>query len=169
QSLAILPLRNITGDRQQDYFAEGLTAALGSAIGQIHSIRVVSAASSQHYLDTSGQPKQIATRLGADALLEGTARLSAGRVTVTIDLVDGRTDRRLWTQNYERDLADIMMLFADAARGVAAEMLATLDSVSLSRPRRLEPGAAAAYLKGEYFRKRWMEGGCFPAERYFQE
>jgi TolB-like protein/DNA-binding SARP family transcriptional activator len=172
RSLAVLPLRNVTGDPQQDYFAEGLTAALGAELAQVRSIQVVSATSAQRYLSDRETATSIAKKLGVDALLEGTVRLRGTNVDVTVSLIDGRSDRRIWTRSYERDLADISMLFGEAAEGVAAELTAVIsddERAHLRRTRRIDPAAYQAYLKGEYFRKRWMEGGCLRAEALFRE
>lgn len=172
RSLAVLPLRNVTGDPQQDYFAEGLTAALGAELAQVRSIQVVSATSAQRYMSNRETAASIAKKLGVDALLEGTVRLRGTNVDVTVSLVDGRSDRRIWTRTYERDVAEISMLYGEAAEGVAAELTAVIsddERAHLRRARRMDPAAYQAYLKGEYFRKRWMEGGCLRAEALFRE
>jgi TolB-like protein/tetratricopeptide (TPR) repeat protein len=172
QSLAVLPLTNLTGDPQQDYFAEGLTEALAAELSQIRDLSVVSGRSATRFRNGQRSAIEIAKALKVDALIDGAVVRSGSRVRVTVHLVDGRTDRRVWTSNFDRDLGDILVLFADVGRAVADATRVTISATDDRRrasPTAVNPKAYEAYLRGLYFRKRWQVGGCIQADQYFLE
>ncbi len=172
RSLAVLSLANLTGDPQQDYFVEGLTEALGAELSKIRSLQVISGRSASRYRTAEKSGIEIARELNVDALIEGAVVRSGSRVRVTVHLVDGRTDRRLWTSSFDSELGDILILYADIARAVAGATSATVTGVEGKRPARsqfVNPKAYEAYLRGQYFRKRWQAGGCVQADQYFLE
>ena len=169
QSLAVLSLSNLTGDAQQDFFAEGLTEAVGTELSQIRSLRIISGRSSSRYKNREKSTTEIARELGVDAIVEGAVVRSGNRIRVTIHLVDGRTDQRILTNRFDRQLGDILHLYSDIAGAVASAIRATVtqtDGQRLSRSQTVNPAAYEAYLRGEYFRKRWQAGGCHQAEPY---
>jgi TolB-like protein/DNA-binding SARP family transcriptional activator len=175
RSVAVLPLVNLNRDSSQEYFAEGLTEALGAELARTRALQVVSGVSAARYRNTTRTVRQIARELGVDALLDGTFMRSGDRVRVTVRLVDGRTDRRLWSHTYDRYVGDIFALYGDIASGIATEVSARADTSSADTARAAAPKRTAnrdaydAFLRGEYFRKRWMNGGCVQAEHYFQQ
>ena len=166
-SLAVLSLSNLTGDAQQDYFVEGLSEALAAELSQIRSLSVISGRSASRFKDAQQSAIEIAKALKVDALVEGAVMRSGNRVRVTVHLVDGRTDRRIWTRSFDRELTDILMLCADIGRAVAAATSATISDQRPTRP--VNAKAYEAYLRGRYFCNRWMYGGCLHAEPYFLE
>ena len=168
-SIAVLSLVNLTGDSAQDYFVEGLTEALRAELARARRLQVVSGVSAARYRNSTRTVPQIARELGVDALVEGTVMRSGDRVRVTVHLVDGRTDRRLWTNTYDRRIGDVFALYGDIASGIAAEVSVRADTARSPEPARTaNRDAYDAFLRGEYFRKRWMSGGCVQAEHYFQ-
>ena len=172
RSLAVLQLANLTGDVQQDYLAEGLTEALGAELSQIQSLRVISGQSARRYGSAEKSGMEIARELKADALLEGAVVSSGSRLRVTVHLVDGRTDWRLWTSSFDRELGDVLVLYADIARAVAGAIKTTVTQTEeqrLARSGPVNPTVYQAYLRGEYFRRRWQAGGCAQAEPHFLE
>lgn len=169
RSLAVLPLRNLTGRTGQDYFVDGMTQALADRFSQMGALTVAAATSSMRYRESALPASQIARELGVDGLLEGAVMRDGNRVQISVAIVHGSSERRLWSATYERPMADVLALHRDIALTVAREMrLAMTDAeharVSQSRP--VDPEAYEAYLRGSYFvTNRWMAGGCLEAER----
>jgi TolB-like protein/DNA-binding winged helix-turn-helix (wHTH) protein/Tfp pilus assembly protein PilF len=171
ESVAVLPFENLTGDPKQDYFVDGLTEAVASELARSTPARVVSGISSVQYKHVTKPARVIARELGGVAgLIEGTVTHDGDRVRVTVDLIDPKTDVRVWAESYQRDVSDIFALYRDVARAVAPA-LHTATSVprrSVSEVRPIEPDAYDAFLQGLYFRRRWQAGGCLQAEPYLQ-
>ena len=105
RSVAVLPLRNLTGDPEQDYFADGLQDILITELSQIPGLRVTSRQSTRRYRDSERALTDIAAEHGVDALVEGRLQSAGGELTLTIQLVDGRRDEHHWAQRYERETA----------------------------------------------------------------
>jgi DNA-binding winged helix-turn-helix (wHTH) protein/TolB-like protein len=168
-TLAVLPLRNLTGDSAQDYFVDGMTEAITTTLSQISVLGVTSSTSAMGYRHTTKAPPEIARELGVDALIEGHVLKSGNRVTVTVALIRSTSHRRAWTRTYEQKLEDIFVLYRDVGQAVAQEMKVTLTSRDLERLGRshaVKPEAYEAYLRGAHLERRWMSGGCIEAERY---
>ena len=119
RSLAVLPLQNLSGDNDQEYFAEGMTDELITDLGQMSALRVISRTSVMLYKGTPKTLPQIGRELGADAILEGAVYRSGNRVRITAQLIDARTDHHLWAHAYERDLRDVLVLQDEVARDIA--------------------------------------------------
>jgi len=126
QSLAVLPLDNISGDASQDYFADGMTDALITSLGQIGSLRVISRTSVMQYRGVYKPLPQIARELNVDAVVEGTAVRSGGQVRITAQLIQASTDKHLWSQSYQRDLKDVLGLQNEIASAIAKRIRTTL-------------------------------------------
>lgn len=115
QSLAVLPLTNLSGDPGQEYFSDGMTDALITELAQIGSLKVISRTSSMQYKQTKKSLPEIARELNVDGIIEGTVQRSGDRVRIDAQLVYGPTDKHLWANSYERDLSDVFMLERDVA------------------------------------------------------
>ena len=127
RSVAVLPLQNLSGDAQQEWFADGVTDELTSALSQVSSLRVVSGISARHYKGTDKTTMQIAHELGdVQLLLGGSVRRDDDRLRVSVYLDEVGSDRRVWTRSYERGLGQGLDLFNDVARNVASEIGAAL-------------------------------------------
>ena len=153
QSLAVLPLENLSGDPQQDYFADGMTDALTTDLAKIHALRVISRTSAMHYKDKRKRSSEIARELNVDAIVEGTVMQSGDRVRITARLIDGRKDRHLWAETYERNLRDTLALQDEVAKAIAGQVRITLspqEQTRLSTTRTVDPVAHQAYLRGLY-------------------
>lgn len=160
QSLAVLPLENLSGDPSQEYFADGMTEALITDLGKIGAVRVISRTSAMQYKGTHKTLPQIARELNVDAVLEGAVLRSGNRVRVTTQLIEASTDRHIWAQSYERDLGDILVLQDELARAVVNEVSIHLSPEQRSRlanARPVNPEAYEAYLKGRYEWNEWTE------------
>ena len=119
RSLAVLPFENLSGDTEQEYFADGMTAELITELAKISSIRVISRTSVMRYKRLRKPLADIARELNVDAVVEGEVLRSQNRVRVTAQLIDAATDRHLWSETYDRDLRDVVSLQADVAQSIA--------------------------------------------------
>lgn len=175
RSLAVLPLQNLSGDNDQEYFAEGMTDELITDLGQMSALRVISRTSVMRYKPTSGTLPplpQIGRELGVDAIVEGTVFRSGNRVRITAQLIDARTDRHLWARSYERDLRDVITLQDEVARDIADEVrikLTPQERARLTGSRPVNPEAHEAYLKGRYYWHQFTAEGLKKSRPLFQE
>jgi TolB-like protein/DNA-binding winged helix-turn-helix (wHTH) protein/Tfp pilus assembly protein PilF len=172
QSLAVLPLENLSSDPDQEYFAEGMTDALTTDLAKISTLKVISRTSSMQFKGTKKPLQQIAKELNVDALVEGTVERSGSRVRITAHLIDVRNDRNLWAESYERDLRDVLALQSQVARAIASEIKVDLrpqEQARLATVRQVDPEAEIAYLKGRYEMDKWTREGFKEGFRYFQQ
>ena len=131
RSIAVLPLDNLSGDPEQDYFSDGMTEALISELAQIRSLRVKSRTSVMRYKSTRMSLPEIAEELEVEGVVEGSVLRDGDRIRITLQLIDARTDNHLWAQSYERDLRDVLKLQGEVARTVARQVTTPISS---SRP-----------------------------------
>jgi len=153
QSVAVLPLENLSHDPEQEYFVDGMTDALITDLAKIHALRVISRTSIMPYKGKRKPMPQIAKELNVDAVVEGTVMRSGNRVRITAQLIEAPNDRHLWAETYERDLRDILALQDEVARTIAGEVKITLtppEQSRLSNARSVDPAAHEAYLRGLY-------------------
>ena len=154
KSLAVLPLENLSGDPQQDYFADGMTEELIMRLAKLGSLRVASRTSVMGFKATKKKIPEIARELGVDAVVEGSVLRAGDRVKVTAQLIDGTSDRHIWAESYERDLKDVLGLQAEVAQAVAREVGIKLTPqtqaglAATTRP--VLPGAYDAYVRGRH-------------------
>jgi len=151
QSLAVLPLENFSRDSEQEYFADGMTEELITDLAQISSLRVISRTSVMGYKDTKKSVPQIGRELGVDGILEGSVQRAGNRVKITAQLIEAKSDRHLWANSYERDLAEVLSLQSEVARSVAREIQAALtpqEQARLEGKRLVDPKVYELYLKG---------------------
>ncbi len=172
ESLAVLPLENLSGDPQQDYFAEGMTDALITELARLGGLkRVIARGSVMRYRRTDKPLALIARELRVDALVTGTVTRAGDRVQVTAQLIDGAQEDQLWADRYERELRDILRLQNEVATSVAAQIGGRLGrgdrarSVSL---RTVDPEAYEAYLKARFHWYTLSSEGFETALRYLQ-
>jgi len=179
ESLVVLPLDNLSGDPNQEYFVEGMHEAIIGELARIGAFLVISRTSAKCYHHTDKPVPQIARELNVDAVVEGSVLRAEGRVRITLQLVEGREDRHLWSQSYERDLRDILALQRDVAHAVAGEIQVAMTPPERARPDSAghpggtpgpNPQAYDAYLKGRYHFARWGQGeSAETAIRYYEE
>lgn len=154
ESLAVLPLENLSGDPAQEYFADAMTEELITELAKIGALRVISRTSIMQYKRARKPLPEIARELNVDAVIEGSALRAGDRVRITAQLVHGATDSHLWAESYERDLSDILALQREVARTIAKEVrikLTPQDQARLASTRQVSPDACEAYLKGVYY------------------
>jgi TolB-like protein/thioredoxin-like negative regulator of GroEL len=146
-------MENISGDSQQDYFADGMTDALITDLGRVGALRVISRTSVVGYKKTNKTLPEIGRELNVDAIVEGTVLRSGDRVRITAQLLHAPTDRHLWAQSYERDVRDVLGLQGEVARSIAMEVMAELTPQAqerLARSQAIQPEAYEDYLKGAF-------------------
>ena len=151
-SVAVLPLENLSGDANQDYFADGMTEALINNLTQIKAFnRVISRKTMMLYKDSPKSLPEIARELNVDAVIEGTVRRIGGRVVVTAKLIPAATDSPVWAREYDRDLSDVLKLQAEVARSIANEVRIQVtadEGARLDAMRSINPEAHEHYLLG---------------------
>jgi serine/threonine protein kinase/TolB-like protein len=172
RSVAVLPLANLSGDRTQDYFADGMTEELITELAQIRALRVISRTSAMQFKEVQKPLPEIARQLHVDALVQGGVLRSEDRVRVTAQLIQAATDRHLWAKTYERDLRDILTLQRQLASAIAQEIKVTLSPeeqgrMATSRP--VDREAYLAYLKGRHFWNTRTRDGLNKAIVFFQQ
>jgi len=173
RALAVLPLESASGDRQQDGFAETMTEQLTARLASLGSWRVASPAAALRYRGTSKPIAQIATELGVDAVVEGSVVRHGSTVNVVAQLVDARTGRRIWSNNYAQPVDDVLVLQNQLVRAIAREMdLRLTPDVSMrlsSTPRKVAPAAYDAYVRGRHAWDKRSESALHDAIRFFQD
>ena len=171
-SIAVLPLANLSGDPQQDYFVDGMTEALITELGRISALRVMSRSSVMAYKDRKKPVAQVARELNAEAVLEGAVVREGSRVRITVQLMRFGPERQLWTDQYERDVSSILVLQRDLARVIAAEIRAKLtpsEHAVLATARAVNPEAYERYLTGRYHWNKASAQGLLKARESFEE
>ena len=171
QSLAVLPLQNLSADPGQEYFADGMTEALITDLAKIRGLKVISRTSIMQYKDSHKRLPQIARELGVDGIIEGAVVRSGDRVRITAQLVRAATDQHIWADSYERDLRDLVALQDEVSRSIARQIqiqLAPPAPQRLAASAAINPQAREDYLKGRYFWNLRSEAGYLKAINYFQ-
>jgi TolB-like protein/Tfp pilus assembly protein PilF len=170
-SMAVLPLKNLSGDPGQDYFADGMTEALITELGKISNLRVLSYQSVIGYRQSAKPSSEMAQELNVDALLEGAVVSRGDRVRITANLVWAVRQRHLWAETYEFDSRDVVAVQGKVARDVARQVLVRFTpqvQARLTTDRLVNPEAYEAYLLGRaYFNK--IPSGWKRAKDYFEQ
>src|SRR6266404_1923748 len=170
-SLVVLPFENLSADKDQAYFADGMTDELIAHLAKIRSLRVISRTSSMEYKGTHKTLSQIARDLNVDAVVEGTVLRSGDRVRITAELVQAATDRHLWAETYESQLGDILTLQSHVASAIVNEIRIKLtpeDQVRLASTRPVSTQSYDNYLKGRYYWNKRSQEGLTKAINYYQ-
>jgi len=176
RSLAVLPLQNLSGDSNQEYFADGMTDALITELSQINSLKVISRTSTMRYKKTDKLLPQVARELGVDGIVEGTVQRSGDRVRITAQLIYAPTDQHLWAQSFDQNLGDALSLEQNLAFAIARRIRARLtpqEEARLAESHTVNPKALDAYLLGGHLGANVSTGaGAQDAEKsieYFQK
>jgi adenylate cyclase len=171
-SIAVLPLTNLSTDANQEYFADGITEALITELAKIGSLRVVSRTSVMRYKAKTEPIGQIARALRVQGILEGSVVKSSDRLRITVQLIHAYSDQHLWTEVYDGTMADVLEVQSKIARDVAAGIRAQLsrdEKARLTLSRKVSPEAYSLYLKGRYFARILTEEGQRKAILHFQK
>ena len=172
ESVAVLPLENLSGDREQEYFSDGLTDTLITYLGQITPLRVISRASIMRYKRGRTPLPQIARELNVDAVVEGTVQRDAGQIQISVQLLDARGDRHLWASTYEHAAEDVLGFERQVALSIAHEISSRVQpgqETRLNNRRMVNPQAYDDYLHGRYLLGLRTAAGEAGARAYFDE
>jgi TolB-like protein/Flp pilus assembly protein TadD len=165
----VLPLTNLSSDREQEYFADGMTEELIAQLAKIRSLRVISRTSIMNYKVRENHCRS-ARELNVLAVVEGSVRRVGDRVRITVQLIHGPTDRHLWSETYERDVRDALALQSDVAKAIAREIKIRLtpeEKAHLTPGRQVEPEAYAACLLGNYWYNIFTNEGLEKSAKHF--
>ena len=171
-SLAVLPLKNLSADSSQEYFADGTTLDLITTLTKIGNLSVISWTSVRGYKNTTKSLPEIAKELNADAVIDGSVQRFGDRVKITIELVRARGDRSLWAQSYDRELRDILRLQEEVAGTIAREVRVALtpqDHARLSGTHSVDPEAYLLYTQGRSLMQRWTPETFRDARESFRQ
>ena len=170
-SLAVLPLANLSGDPEQEYFADGMTDAVIEDLAKIKALKVISRTSVMPYKNSKKSLREIASELRADAVIEGSVMRSADRVRITVQLIDASADRHLWAESYERDLKNVFGLQGEVAQAIAKQVRVVItpqEQAHLAKKRPMDPEVYELYLKGRHIMTRGGLEDVQKAIEYFQ-
>lgn len=171
KSLAVLPFENRSGDHAQDFYAEGLTDELTTALSRISALKVIARNSAARYRASDKRPSEIAHDLGVAALVTGSVLRAGGRVRYTAALVSADTERNLWVESYDRDERDVLALQSEVARAIAraiAVRMSPAESERLTGQRAVDPQAFDEYLLGRALWNQRTEQGIRAALAHFE-
>jgi TolB-like protein/DNA-binding winged helix-turn-helix (wHTH) protein len=174
RSIAVLPIKNFSGDPSSEFFVDGITDQLITDLAKVGSLRVISGTSVMQYKGAKKGLPEIARELNVDAIVEGSLVRSGQRVRVTAQLIQASTDQHLWAETYDRDLGDILNLQAEVANAIAQQVRAQLtptEQAQLRSARAVNPAAYDDYLRGRlYFVNEYTKPDSLKrAQRYFEE
>jgi TolB-like protein/DNA-binding winged helix-turn-helix (wHTH) protein/Flp pilus assembly protein TadD len=150
QSLAVLPLENLSRDPSEEYFADGMTDELITDLAQIGDLRVISRTSVMRYKATKKSLPDIARELGVDAIVEGTVERVGNRIKIRAQLIRAADDRHLWAESFEREIQDVLSLQGEIASSIARQVQGKLTPSPRGEIRSVQPAAYEEYLKGRY-------------------
>ena len=151
RSIAILPLKNLSGDPTQDYFADGMTEELINDLGQVSTLRVISLTSSMSYKGTKKALPEIARELSVGGVVEGSVQREGNQVRISAQLIDARADRPIWAHTYVRDMTSVLALQGEVAQAIADEISTKVtpqEQARLARQGSIDPQAQDFYLHG---------------------
>jgi TolB-like protein/DNA-binding winged helix-turn-helix (wHTH) protein/Tfp pilus assembly protein PilF len=171
-SLVVLPLENLSGEKDQEYFADGMTDELIANLAKIRSLRVISRSTAMAYKGTHKPLSQIASELKVDAVVEGTVLRVGNRVRITAELVQVSTDRHLWADTYESQMEDVLALQNHVSSAIVNEIRINLtpeDRERLAKSPAVAPEAYENYLKGRYYWNKRTDENLTKAIGYFEE
>jgi len=172
ESIAVLPLENLSDDPTQEYFVDGMTDALIAELSQISALRVISRTSIMTYKGVRKPLPEIADELNVDVLIEGTVLRSGDQIRIAVKLLQAQPEKHLWAKDYRRDLKNILDLQEEVVRTIANEIKVNLtedERERLTTARTITPEAFEAYLKGRYYWNKRTEQDFILAIEHFRE
>ncbi|RSL18855.1 TolB-like protein [Edaphobacter aggregans] len=165
QSVAVLPLVNLSSDPEQEYFSDGMTEQLITDLSYVRSLRVISRESTIHFKNSQLSVPQIAEQLHVDAVIQGTVLRAGDVVRTTIHLTSASPERQLWAASYERNLSDVITLQNQIAADAVSQIRARLtpaEQTKLKLESRINPEAHDEYLRGRFFIGQEQPGKAIP-------
>jgi len=173
RSLAVLPLKDLSGDPTQAYLADGMTEALIGSLSTIHDLRVISRTSVMRFKDSQLSVPEIAKTLQVDAIVEGSVIRQGNRIRIHAQLIRAATDEHFWSESYDRDMRDVLDLQSDVAQAIARKVKVTVsgeERARLTAVRPVSPEVYENYLKGRsILDKTYSTSGLEDSIGYFEE
>jgi serine/threonine-protein kinase len=171
-SVAVLPFVNLSADPENEYFADGITEDVIAHLSKVRALKVISRTSVMPFKHREQSLREIAAKLNVATLLEGSVRRAGSRVRIVAQLIEAETDRHLWAETYDRDLADIFAIQTDVALQIAAALEAELsaeEKVRIRRPPTDDVQAYQLYLLGQQCLTRWTQNGVTKGIEYLEQ
>jgi len=171
-SLAVLPLKNLSGDPAQEYFADGMTEELIGRLSNIHGLRVIARTSAMRFKDTRQSVPEIAQALHVDAVVEGSVIHEGNQVRVNVQLIRGTTGEYVWVEEYQREYRSILALQEEVAQTIARQIKVRLipqKRETVAGTRAADPEAHENYLKGRYYFNKRTENALEKSISFFQQ
>ena len=153
-SVAVLPMTNVSGDPAQDYFVDGVTETLIAGLAKVGELRVMPRTSVMQYRNAPRALTDIARELNVDAVIQGSVQRIADRVQIKLELIQPSTDRHLWSENYDRELRDVLTIQNEVAKAVTQAVqikLTQQEQLRLAGSRQIDPVAYDYFLRGKYY------------------
>jgi TolB-like protein/Tfp pilus assembly protein PilF len=170
-SVAVLPLRNLSGDAGQDYFSDGMTDALISILAKKGQVSVISMTSVMGYKNVNRPIADIAGELNVSHVIEGSVLRIDDRVRITAQLIEAETDLHIWAESYTRDVVDVLAMQDEIVLNIVSslsEQVVPTDGV-VPKSATIDPAAYEAYLKGRFFKNRLTVEGFTKGIAYFKQ
>jgi TolB-like protein len=171
-SIAVLPLQNITSDPEQEYFVAGMHDALITNLSKIGALKVISRGSANVYRNVVQAVRQTGLELGVANIVEGSVFRTGDKVRINVQLIDTGTDENLWSENYERDIRDVLTLQSEVARAIAEQIRINLtpdEESRLAKRRQVDPQTYETYLKGMFHLNQYTPEGTQRGLAYLHE
>jgi adenylate cyclase len=172
KSIAVLPFENLSADKANEYFADGIQEEILTRLSRIADLKVISRTSTQRYKNTAEPMAGIAKQLGVANILEGSVRKAGDRVRVHVQLIDAETDAHLWAERYDRELDDIFAVESDVAEKIAEALQAKLtgkERLAIAARPTKNTEAHQLYLKGRYHWRNFYAPGYERVREYFEQ
>jgi TolB-like protein/Flp pilus assembly protein TadD len=170
--IAVLPLRNLSGSADQDYFVAGMHEALISSLSKVEALKVISRTSVMRYADSNKSIPEIANELNVDVLIEGSVNPVGERVRISVQLIDAQTDVHLWADEFDRELRDVLVLMSQIAASAVERVEATLapqyvEALHSAKP--VDPKLNDLFMRGRYAFSNLSKEGLTQSAQYFQQ
>jgi eukaryotic-like serine/threonine-protein kinase len=169
ESVAVLPLQNLSGDPAQDYFADGMTDELITGLAKLGNLRVISRTSVMRYKNTTEPLPQIAQELKVDAVVEGTVERWGNRVRIRTQLIRAAPEQNLWAESYDRELSDVLSLQSEAAHDIIEHIRGKVSGGRPAIGRKVDPEVYDLFLRGRYYWNRRTRADFEKAIGYFSD
>src|SRR5206468_2955222 len=172
KSIAVLPFENLSEDKANAFFAEGVQDEILTRLAKVADLKVISRTSTQHFKSAPDNLPQIAKQLGVMNILEGSVQKANDQVRVNVQLINALTDARLWAETYDRKLTDIFVVESDIAKTIADTLQAKLtgsEKTAMSKKPTANPEAYELYLKGRFFWNKRTSADLRKAVDYFNQ
>jgi serine/threonine protein kinase/tetratricopeptide (TPR) repeat protein len=168
-SIAVLPFTNISADKEQEYFSDGLAEELLNVLAKNPKLQVTSRTSAFSFKGKEVDIKTIAEKLNVTHVLEGSVRKAGNQLRITAQLIEVATDSHLWSQTYDRQMNNIFAVQDDIAASVSEALKVTLEGGQTPKVQQTNPEAYNAYLQGQYFFDRRGKEDLEKAVAYYEQ